>query len=733
VGNLWLAGVVLDWSAFYAHEPRRRVPLPTYPFERARYWVDAPVGSAAHFAPKAAPPAIAAKRPNMADWFYVPTWKRRDLPGGDRPQEAQCWLLFADMDGLAAALGVRLRAEGHTAVTVTPGEAFAALSLGEYQIDPAAEADYRSLLADLRRRNLSPDRVVHLWNANRAAPGQDPGAVEDAQDCAFYSLLYLAQALAEPQNNRTTSLEIVASGLCDVLGNEPLAPARATLLGPGRVIAQELRHIASRVIDIVLPAGVLPDDLASQLLAELRSAPQESAAASIVALRGRHRWVQDYEQLPLSAPARLPGLLRPHGVYLITGGLGGLGLAFAELLAQTLAARLVLTSRTPLPPRDEWETWLVQRGEDDPTRRKIAAVQALEALGAEVLVVPADVTDAAQMAAAVAATRSAFGPIDGVIHAAGVAGGGIIPLKTRATAADVLAPKVMGTAVLAEALADEPLRFMVLCSSFNAMLGGVGQVDYTAANAYLDAFAQAQARCGGPSTISINWGTWQEAGMAVDTPVPEQWRQVKEENLRMGLRTAEGQEALLRVLANPLPQWVVSPQDLHELQARSIMGTAASVAVSSGGNEQLAASTAPGAEPDRHAPARTQASAPRESQSGAVASIPARHARPPLPTPYAAPCTELETQLAEVWEQLFGIEQIGRNDNFFELGGHSLLATQILVRLQERFGVDLPVRTIFEAHTIAELAARLDVILWAADNQRLPAVAGGVDREEVEF
>jgi acyl carrier protein len=292
-----------------------------------------------------------------------------------------------------------------------------------------------------------------------------------------------------------------------------------------------------------------------------------------------------------------------------------------------------------------------------------------------------------------------------------VPGGGIIPLKTHAMADRVLAPKILGTAILDEVLASEPLDFVVLCSSFNAMLGGVGQIDYTAANAYLDAFAHANTREGGPVTISINWAVWQEVGMAFDTQVPEQYRQIKEETLRNGLRTAEGQEAFLRVLNNPLPQIIVSPQDLTAL----LQSTKSATAVTPGPDAATPGTPAPNA-----------SAQPAEARS-------ARHARPPLQTTYAAPRNDIEEQLAFVWQQLFGIDTIGIHDNFFELGGHSLLATQVLVRLQERFGVDLPVRTIFESHTIAELASHLEMILWAAENQRVPVAFDDADREEVEF
>jgi acyl carrier protein len=239
------------------------------------------------------------------------------------------------------------------------------------------------------------------------------------------------------------------------------------------------------------------------------------------------------------------------------------------------------------------------------------------------------------------------------------------------------------------------------------MLGGFGQIDYTAANIYLDAYAHAKARHDGSATFAVNYGRWQEVGMAFNAEVSEEWRELKEEQLRNGLRTVEGQETFLRVLANPLPQVVVSPEDLLQLLRRV-----------------------------RPVPATTPRLVSQDDAASAqLAGVGAasQHERPALQTAYVAPRNEVEAQIASVWQLLFGIDQIGIHDNFFELGGHSLMATQVLVRLREHFGVDLPVRTIFEAHTIAELASQLEIILWAAESQSSAVGAIDEDREELEF
>lgn len=223
-----------------------------------------------------------------------------------------------------------------------------------------------------------------------------------------------------------------------------------------------------------------------------------------------------YEPSPLPdspAPDQLP--LRDGGVYLITGGLGGLGLELTHFIARTVAANLVLLNRTPLPERETWAGWLAS---SDPAlagmRRKISQIQALEAQGANVLALVADVSDRAQMQQVMQTIRARFGRLDGVLHAAGVPGAGIVQLKTATAAASVFAPKLYGTLILQELLADQSLDFFLLFSSITAITGGFGQVDYCAANAFLDAFAQANSTLRGQRTLSINWDAWQQVGMA---------------------------------------------------------------------------------------------------------------------------------------------------------------------------------------------------------------------------
>jgi len=460
-------------------------------------------------------------------------------------------------------------------------------------------------------------------------------------------------------------------------------PDRMTVLGPSIAIPHELSNVSCRTIDVVLPETARDTRLlVTQILGEL----EHSLDAHVVAYRGQHRWVQTWEGIRLDATLP-PAVLRPGGVYVITGGLGGIGLVLARHLAERVGARLVLVGRTPLPPRAEWASFLGRQGETGATEARVRAVLALEEAGAEVLVVSADVAERNQMARALDEARRRFGRIHGVVHAAGVLERGIIQLKTRETAERVLGPKVAGTSTLWQLLEhEEDLDFFFLCSSISTVVGGPGLADYRGANAFLDAFARSRppgAR--GPRIISVKFDSWQEVGIAAAFG--------EEHNLPDAILPAEGVEVFDRVLGSDLTEVVVSTRDLSQLLA---LGQPADAKVAH--NEPGETAVLPG-------------------------STPALLGRSGLSTAFAAPSSEAERTIAQVWQELLGIAPLGIHDDFFEAGGHSLLATQVMSRLYQRMGVDVPLRALFEARTLGAFAERVDSLVGDAAR----------DREEIEL
>ena len=263
------------------------------------------------------------------------------------------------------------------------------------------------------------------------------------------------------------------------------------MLGPVRVVPKELPNIRARAIDLPHPAsgGWFLDRAVVQVLAELFHEGEEE----LVAWRGSDRFVPTFEEVPLAPVDDEAPLTRDGAVWLVTGGLGGLGSLVAEELARHARVRLVLVGRTA---------------------KRTPAVEALEALGAEVLVVAGDVTDEASMKSVVEQAHARFGPINGIVHAAGLVEDALVLMKEPDSAERVLAPKVRGTQVLESVTRGEPLERVIYFSSRGAWAGVPGQVDYASASAYLDAHALRRSQIDGVPALSLSWSAWQGVGIA---------------------------------------------------------------------------------------------------------------------------------------------------------------------------------------------------------------------------
>ncbi|HSD45604.1 MAG TPA: SDR family NAD(P)-dependent oxidoreductase, partial [Pyrinomonadaceae bacterium] len=501
LGRLWIAGTEIDWHGLHAHEQHRRVSLPGYPFEEQKHWI------------KGETKGKRIDKSEPSEWFYVPAWRRSVLPFSKEPIDTSAsWLLLEPDGPFATKLTEHLLAHGIELSTARFGDHFARVSERDYVLNPASREDYNALLQDLRARERFPKTIVHAWNVSTDTGEQ---AWEDARCRSFDSLLFLAQALERVNPGSDVRLAILSSNMQKVCGERELRLEKSLLLGPLKVIPQEYPNQRCQSIDLLLPQEESPEwnDLWRDLFEELTRPLQDR----IVAYRGGERWVQTFEQWRPDDMPKLAPRLRDGGTYLITGGLGGVGLTLAEEIARSVKARLILTGRSALPERERWPEWIAAHGEQDRASQAITKIELLEQLGSEVLALAADVADEEAMSDVVSEARAKFGNIHGVVHAAGIAGGGIIHLKTPEAAEEVLKPKTRGTLVLHSALQDSELDFFLLCSSTNSIIGGFGQSDYCAANAFCDAFAQAHFSHRGPYFISVNWDRWQEVGMAART------------------------------------------------------------------------------------------------------------------------------------------------------------------------------------------------------------------------
>ncbi len=523
LGRVWAAGGTFDWQQIWGDAQRNRVVLPTYRFQQSPYFIEpgtALAQSADEWLTRIAPAEERGWKP-----VWVPKYAacEFDVEADLTTAPKERWLIFADDAGLCDRLGTQLKNAGQEVTFVTPGDRFARLSSGDYQLPPERGREpYDRLVADLLHRDQFPTRIVHGWlvtRDNTARPGSS--YFHRVQEQGFYSLLFFTQAFANEDMPTPPHMTILTSGSMQVRDEALLFPEKSTVLGPARLIPREINGVTANLVDIDLPLNTGRSDAASHrdkrnqlvplLLEELLAEPGNAIAA----LRNGRRYEQTFRphELVASEHADLP--LTDRGTYLITGGFGGIGLTLAAALVARCNARIVLLSRTELPPRARWDSLVRTAPNHDKMARRIRAIRDIEAAGGEVLCLVADVSNIEEMQQVRQTIETRFGRVSGVIHAAGLIDDAPLLTKTTFDIENVMAPKVHGTNVLDQVFADGDLDWLALFSSTSTITAPVGQIDYVAANEFLNAYAKARA-ADKTQVFAINWGIWADAGMALE-------------------------------------------------------------------------------------------------------------------------------------------------------------------------------------------------------------------------
>ncbi|MCA9751010.1 MAG: SDR family NAD(P)-dependent oxidoreductase, partial [Gemmatimonadetes bacterium] len=518
LGKLWAAGADVDWRAVHSPDAPGRIPLPTYPFERERAWVE--------------PGAIAPgpreneKNPDLSQWFWVPTWKRiRPAPangGDDSP-----WLVIGEDSELGKELVRRGEARGVRVFRARPATAVARADDSVFDLDPTNDTQWLEVLNALASEGALPGRVIHLscFEEDSTSPVER----------GFHSLVSWWKAAGHHLSGDGLRLVVATRHLFDVTGDPAAAPERATLIGFCRVAPQELPGTTCRLVDV---ANEEPADVARMLEAELDAADTEP----VVARRGGHRWAPAYESVRTGAAGEdVPGVRR-DGVYVVTGGAGELEAELSRRLAAAGARSI---------------TWLSARG---PTAD-------LDLGGTEFVARDIAVTDSEALADALRVLRDRHGRIDAVFHTAGEIGGGMLQRQDREDAHRILAPRLAAGDVARHLRGDERL---VNVSSTISATGVFGQSDYCAGSTYLEALALAR-RDDDPDIVTVGfgmtfWDRWTAAAGGGGEALLEELHAIREE---IGITVEEGVEALWRALTLREPVVLVSPQDLDELVAES--------------------------------------------------------------------------------------------------------------------------------------------------------------------
>jgi acyl transferase domain-containing protein/acyl carrier protein len=680
------AHVVLQAAPAPAGSVDQIVSLPAHPFERRKFWPSAPVRAGA------TADGFAASADAGADGLtlhcYTRVWRQPVTPARGSGHSGTA-VLFPSAAGLEDALAERLRAAGwqvHLAPAGLPARDRAAL------LERAAAAS-----------DAAGVQVVDFSGLGAAGA---PGAGDPVT--AFCGLMLTCQAISRSLAGRGVTLVAAVSGTVEVVGGDAGSVAGGACAGLMSALSAEYPWLRWRVVDLdpaaVAAGAAAADSLAGQVLAEIGSIAADEAGkapgqglvsaapseGSLIAWRNARRW--EAQWAPVEIPAT-PSPWRADGVYVITGGTRGLGMALAKHIARAGRPKLVLVGRTELPPRSRWDAVLDGTAPaTDRVRGTIADVMEIHRGGAQTLLLTADARDQAQMRSVLRAAQDRYGAVHGIAHCAGVPGGGLLDRKTAADAAAVISAKTGVLAPVTELMHAGQLDFVVLYSSAVTALGGLGETDYAAANACLETFASANS-ASGTRVLAVSWGPWQHDDWQPDA--------------------LAGAPALALATRRYRSEFGITADSGTALLDRLIGVTLANVLVLT---ESLAS-------------ARQRWAGLRDVDVMAPASAAdVRQPRPDLLAPYVPPGTPLQNSIAEIWRQYLGLEQVGIDDPFFDLGGNSLMAVSMVRRLERDLELALPPSLLFERPTVRELAAALGNEQRAGQGQRARQDDGGLRR-----
>lgn len=631
IAKLWLMGKDIDWSKLYTQEIRKRTSLPTYVFERTRHWIEAD---------KLA--TISSIQPCTNELLYTPVWEREkklstlfNNPTG----KTKAWLILGNKEAQNA---FRKKLGNQSVYGVSSGAKFKQTNSHSFVIDFGNKEHFLKLFKKLN--HFFDDLVVvNTLLTETKKHHFDP---EFYLERGTYSLLYLSQVFSEIYPSKKLSVLVVTKNLYSVLGDEEILPVKSSALGPCKVIPQEEKNFAFKLIDI--EHGTKFDSKTIECLCWEANHISSSCFKDEIAHRGDYRWMRHLKPCTAFIESNRKERLKKRGVYLLTGGLGGMGLELAEYLAKKYNAHVILMTRSEIP-LEEWDNLLKKKNLNEKRINQIKKLQTIKKHAASLTCKVAPLENKALLTKTIRSIQKQYGCINGVIHAAGVAGGGIAQFKTKEEFHRVLQPKLFGTQYLIELLRKEPLDFFVFVSSITAITGFPGQVDYCSANRILDSYALAAETYFEYPVFctTMNWQAWRDVGMAANSKTL--LVELDESN---STAPKEGCILFEKIINADLNQVIISNTDLNFYQI-------------------------PKSSLDNNDTKKTE----RECFEN----------------------TDITKRLKKIFCEILGLSEVNLDDDFYELGGHSLLAINLLSKIRTIFKINIPSATLFKFKTVREL------------------------------
>lgn len=569
-------------------------------------------------------------------------------------------LVFKGKDHFADEIVYELRNIGKRVIEVEIGEEYYSEN-GKYVIENSEDC-YFELFEELK--NAGIEQIIHTLSIDTSKPIDEVEELNSCLESGVYSLLRILKALSRSKMPFAIDLIIISRNSYKVTGRESrLNPHNAALIGLSKVVRFEYSSLKCRCIDTDESCT------AAMIVKEALS----DSKVFCTAYRDNIRYIEELETLNLVAAEDKRVGLKSDGVYIITGGAGGIGLEMALYLASQNKVNISLIGRSDLSlERNEYSAV------DAKTAKLLKVVQEVEKMGSTISYHSADVSNEDDMRKVITSLRGKYGNINGIIHSAGVAGEGFIYAKSEQRLCEVLKPKVQGTFILDKLTKTDNMDFFILFSSVADLIGTPGQGDYIAANSYLDSFASYR-NAEGRRTITINWPVWQETGMGLEYGVSDQkW-------IFKPLGTGNAVKLFHRILNKDVERVIIGEFDAgYEFSYNEDK-----LLIRLSDKIRLILEKAS----VRRAKERTEEQSRRDIiLMGKVADD----------------YTLTERKVAQVWCEALEMDRIDIYDDFYDLGGDSIIAMKIVNSINEYYGESIDVGSIFEHTSVHEFAAFLD-------------------------
>ncbi len=646
---LYIKGANVEWDQLYIDQKPVKISLPTYPFERTSCWINIP------------------ETVFDSHLYHTMGWKLDSLQDNSSTVAPGNVLILKDqLDKRNVEIIQKLRERGANLIEVQLGTEFKKIDENNFTICPC-QADYEMLLEEMKDKALS--QIIHLLTLTEHKEFQDVTELEGSQKKGIDNLYYLIKAIAKYKTNNEMNLVLVSKYVHEVTGQEEkIYPENAPIFGLAKVVEREFPQIYFKCIDIDYVTAT------TEIITEITTAT--GLKTSLVAYRNGNRYVQELKSVVPSNDTLQQLDIKDHGVYIITGGVGGIGLEIAKYLAGKNKVNLALMNRSKLPEREAWNE-ILENQKDPKICSKIEGIQQIEYLGAHVDYFSVDITTYEKVNEIIEELRKKYGRINGVINSAGILGYNFLSeIKEPEEIRKVMIPKVQGTWILDKVTEQDDLDFFILFSSILSITGAAGQAGYTAANAYMDSFAEYRNKRG-KKTLTINWVAWKEVGMAADggfdsdtvfkVLTKEQAIQSFEEILN------SNQDRVIIGKLNYESNRIHLLERYHFKLANEIQNQIKKYSEQS--NKKVQKNT---------------------SMATKDILLTGKHENKDY--------TQIEKRIGQICCDILGYSEISIYDNFFDLGADSIQLTQIHTMLEKEFERKLIMTDLFSYPSVAKLA-----------------------------